>query len=108
MAKWPGYVPGLSAGAEVDVPLMIDGTTIGVLVIESETRDAFGREDLEILGAAANQASIAIGRMRLAQAQNRLLDGDRDLISRALREASRTPGCLAASRTPDPRGSTPA
>lgn len=77
VAKEPEYVPGLSTGSEVDVPLLIDGTPVGVLVVESETPDAFGEEDLEILGAAANQASIAIARARLAQEQKRLLDIER-------------------------------
>jgi PAS domain S-box-containing protein len=69
----PGYIPGLATGSEVDVPLAIDGTPIGVLVVESETPNAFSSEDLEILSAAANQASIAIGRARLLEAQGELL-----------------------------------
>lgn len=77
VAREPEYVPGLSTGSEVDVPLMIDGTPVGVLVVESETPDAFGAEDLEILGAAANQASIAIARVRLVHEQKRLLDVER-------------------------------
>jgi len=77
VAKEPEYIPGLSTGSEVDVPLVIDGTPIGVLVVESETPDAFSEGDLEILGAAANQASIAIARARLVHEQRRLLDGER-------------------------------
>jgi PAS domain S-box-containing protein len=73
----PEYVPGLSTGCEVDVPLVIDGKPVGVLVVESERPNAFGDEDLEILSAAANQAGIAIARARLAQEQQRLLQIER-------------------------------
>ena len=73
VAAEPLYVPGLSSGSEVDVPLIIDGRVIGVLVVESETTNAFDPADLEILSAAANLAGIAIGRARLAEQQERLL-----------------------------------
>jgi len=59
------YLPSLNSGSEVDVPLRVDGTTIGVLVVESSEPNAFGDEDFEILTAAANQAAIAVGRTRL-------------------------------------------
>jgi len=73
VALEPAYIPGLSTGCEVDVPLLIDGKAIGVLVVESETPNAFDHDDLEILGAATNQAGIAIARARLAHEQRRLL-----------------------------------
>ncbi len=77
VAREPAYIPGLSTGCEVDVPLLIDGKAIGVLVVESETPNAFDRDDLEILGAATNQAGIAIARARLAHEQRRLLEIER-------------------------------
>jgi PAS domain S-box-containing protein len=80
------YLPSLNTGSEVDVPLRVDGATIGVLVVESSEPHAFGEEDFEILGAAADQAAIAIGRARLlaaerqrAEEQRALLDTMRDL-----------------------------
>ena len=80
------YLPSLNSGSEVDVPLRVDGATIGVLVVESSEPRAFGEEDFEILGAAADQAAIAIGRARLlaaerqrAEEQRALLDTMRDL-----------------------------
>jgi len=80
------YLPSLNSGSEVDVPLRVDGETIGVLVVESSEPRAFGEEDFEILTAAANQASIAIGRARLFDTERRrageqqaLLDTMRDL-----------------------------
>ena len=77
VTKEPLYVPGLSSGSEVDVPLMLDGLVVGVLVVESETTDAFDDADLEILTAAADLASIAIGRARLVEQQTRLLARER-------------------------------
>jgi GAF domain-containing protein len=77
VTREPLYVPGLSTGSEVDVPLMIDDRPIGVLVVESEQPEAFGKADLEILTVAANQASIAIARARLLENQRRLLEAER-------------------------------
>ena len=77
VAREPEYIPGLSTGCEVDIPLLIDGKPVGVLVVESETPNAFDHDDLEILGAATNQAGIAIARARLALAQLRLLELER-------------------------------
>ena len=82
------YLPSLRTGSEVDVPLRVDGATIGVLVVESTEPGAFGEEDFEILTAAANQAAIAVGRARLLAAERRrvaehqaLLDTIADLSS---------------------------
>jgi len=75
--KEPKYVPGLNSGCEVDVPLIIDGRALGVLVVESDRPTAFDQEDFGILTAAANQASIAIGRARLLAQQEQLLAAER-------------------------------
>ena len=75
----PGYVTGLSTGAEVDVPLKIDGVPVGVLVVESRQPDAFGPDDFEILTAAANLAAIAAGRIRLVDMQRALMATMADL-----------------------------
>jgi PAS domain S-box-containing protein len=77
----PLYVPGLGTGSEVDVPLIIDDHPLGVLVVESDRPTAFDEEDFGILTAAANQASIAIGRARLVQQQEQLLATLSDLSS---------------------------
>jgi PAS domain S-box-containing protein len=74
------YVPSLASGSEVDVPLLADGRPIGVLVVESTEPDAFGEKDFEILSAAATQASIAIGRMRLLEAERRRADEQKALL----------------------------
>ena len=74
------YLPTLVRGSEVDVPLRIDGETIGVLVVESAERDAFDAEDFEILEAAADQASIAVARARLLEAERRRADEQKALL----------------------------
>jgi PAS domain S-box-containing protein len=71
------YLPALNSGSEVDVPLLIDGTPVGVLVVESTEPNAFGTHDFEILTTAANQAAIAIARARPVESQARLLDAER-------------------------------
>jgi len=58
------YLPTRNEGSEVDVPLLVNGRLVGVLVVESNRPEAFRAEDFEILTAAANQAGIAIGRTR--------------------------------------------
>jgi PAS domain S-box-containing protein len=74
------YLPSLNTGSEVDVPLRVDGHTIGVLVVESSEPDAFAAEDFEVLQAAADQASIAIGRARLLAAERRRGDEHKALL----------------------------
>ena len=75
-----GYLPSLASGSEVDVPLRVDGRTIGVLVVESSEPNAFGDDDFEILTAAANQASIAIGRARLLAEERQRVDEHKALL----------------------------
>jgi len=75
-----GYLPSPAGGSEVDVPLRLDGQMIGVLVVESGEKNAFSAEDFEILTAAANQASIAIGRARLLAEERRRVDEHRALL----------------------------
>jgi PAS domain S-box-containing protein len=74
------YLASLASGSEVDVPLRVDGKTIGVLVVESSEPYAFGDDDFEILTAAANQASIAIGRARLFEAERQRADEHKALL----------------------------
>ena len=69
-----GYLPSLNSGSEVDVPLRMGDRVFGVLVVESTKKNAFKKNDFEILTAAATQASIAIGRARLLAAQQQRAD----------------------------------
>ncbi|HEX9690968.1 MAG TPA: GAF domain-containing protein [Gemmatimonadales bacterium] len=74
------YLASLASGSEVDAPLIADGQTIGVLVVESREPNAFGAEDFEILTAAANQAAIAIERARLLAEERRRADEHKALL----------------------------
>ena len=74
------YVASLSTGSELDIPLKIGDRIIGVLVVESATPDAFGKDDFEILTAAANQAGIAIARARLLISERKRADEQKALL----------------------------
>jgi len=65
------YIASLASGSEVDVPLVVDGVTLGVLVVESSEPDAFSPYDFAILTAAADQAGIALARTRLLAQERR-------------------------------------
>jgi len=75
------YVPTPNHGSEVDVPVVVDGRTIGVLVVESSLADAFDQDDFEILTAAANQAALALARVRLLDAERRRADEHEALLA---------------------------
>jgi PAS domain S-box-containing protein len=81
VAREVSYLPSLHGGSELDVPLTIDGAPIGVLVVQSSRVAAFGHEDFESLSAAAQQASIAIGRARLLTAERRRADEQEALLA---------------------------
>ena len=68
------YIASLASGSEVDIPLMVDGSAIGVLVVESSEPDAFGEYDFEILTAACEMASLALARSRLLAEERRRAD----------------------------------
>jgi PAS domain S-box-containing protein len=75
------YVPTPNRGSEVDVPILVDGRTVGVLVVESGTPDAFDQDDFEILTAAANQAGLALARARLLAGERRRADEHEALLA---------------------------
>ncbi len=81
VAAETGYVKTFAAGSEVDVPLVIDGKPTGVIVVQSARVGAFGREDFESLSAAAQQASIAIGRVHLLEDERRRADEQEALLA---------------------------
>jgi PAS domain S-box-containing protein len=77
VAKEPEYVPGLSSGSEVDVPILAGDEVLGVLVVESREPKAFGEADFEILTAAAQLAGLALARIRLLDQQQVILAAER-------------------------------
>jgi two-component system NarL family sensor kinase len=64
----PLYVagPGRQTRSELDVPLKVGQSTIGVLNVESERQDAFAEEDIPYLEGLAGQLAQAIENARLA------------------------------------------
>ena len=66
--------------SELRLPLRIDQNAIGELAVQRAGGQAFEQGDLEILGAAANQAGIAIGRTRLLAAERNRLAEQRALL----------------------------
>ncbi len=74
------YVPTLGTGAEVDVPVLDGGEVVGVLVVESRTPDAFDERDFDVLRAAAQQAGLAIGRVRVLDRERRQAEEHRALL----------------------------
>ncbi len=69
VTKETRYLPTRNEGSEVDVPILANRELVGVLVLESDRADAFSEEDFAILTAAAQQAGIAIGRVRALAAE---------------------------------------
>ncbi len=64
----PRYVPGITGGSEVDVPIRVGDQVVGVLVIEEQESHASDEDDFAVLTAVANQAGIALQRARQHQA----------------------------------------
>ena len=66
--------------AELRLQLRIGESAIGELVAQRPVGQAFEKGDVEILTAAANQASIAIGRVRLLAAERQRTTEQRALL----------------------------
>jgi PAS domain S-box-containing protein len=73
--------------SSIVAPLLQEGATIGVLIVEADSVAAFGAEDLELLQAIAFHTSSAIGRARLfsrlresEQRSRALLDSSPDAV----------------------------
>ncbi len=77
VSKEPAYIPGLLTGSELDVPLRASGDVFGVLVVESREPNAFSHHDIEILTAAAQQAGIALARIRLLDEMHQMVESER-------------------------------
>ena len=66
--------------AELRLALRIEQSAIGELVVQRAHGRSFDKGDLDILAAAANQASIAIGRARLLEAERQRAGEQRALL----------------------------
>lgn len=66
ISKCPFYITIVpNNGSEIVVPLKSRNKMIGVFSIESEEKNAFGKEDIQIMSAIADHAVIAIENARL-------------------------------------------
>jgi PAS domain S-box-containing protein len=72
----PRYVVGLSKSqSEVDIPIKVGDSVVGVITVESTRLDAFDVGDFEVLQAVANQLAIALENVRLfAKVQQELAE----------------------------------
>ncbi len=64
----PRYVAArLSTRSEIAAPLIVEGRVIGVFNLESDHEDLYHEGHLELLGAFATQAAVAVERARTAR-----------------------------------------
>ncbi|MDH3495370.1 MAG: GAF domain-containing protein [Gemmatimonadota bacterium] len=74
------FADAKDGGSELRFPLRLEQSAIGELVVRRGREHSFSKGDLEILAAAANQASIAIARARLLDAERKRLGEQRALL----------------------------
>jgi PAS domain S-box-containing protein len=74
------FAPSRPEVSELRLPLRVEQNAIGELVVQRGGNGAFNQGDLEIMAAAANQAGIAIGRVRLLAAERRRTSEQRALL----------------------------
>jgi len=79
-ANSAGFSGAGSAESELRLPLRSGQSAIGELVVQRSRGRPFNKGDLDILTAAANQAGIAIGRVRLLDTERRRASEQRALL----------------------------
>jgi len=79
-AKAGNFAIGRGQVSELRLPLRVDQSAIGELVVQRTGSGAFEQGDLEILAAAVTQASIAIARVRLLSAERQRTSEQRALL----------------------------
>ncbi len=90
VSREPRYVQGLrTAQSEVDVPIKIGDSVLGVMTVEHDRIDAFNQGDFDALQAVANQLAVALDNARLfEETHQRLAEMEAvNKISTALRVA---------------------
>ena len=86
----PRYVwmQGSQTRSEITVPVSVKGKIIGVLDIQSDQRNAFDQNDLELMRSLANQAGVAIENARLyEQARQVAVLEERQRLARELHDS---------------------
>ncbi|HYO45569.1 MAG TPA: GAF domain-containing protein [Gemmatimonadota bacterium] len=71
---------GSAPVSELKLPLKVGQSAIGELVVQRDRTRAFEKGDMEIAAAAASQASIAIARARLIEAERTRTNEQRALL----------------------------
>ncbi len=66
--------------SEMALPLIVRGTTIGVIDIQSKQSRAFTQEDIDILSILADQVAIAIENARLFQQTQAALNDSQNIV----------------------------
>ncbi len=70
VTREPKYVPARTdSRSEIDVPIKIGDTSLGMIVVEDPRVDAYGAADFDILQAIANQLAVALENARLFEEQ---------------------------------------
>lgn len=72
--------------SEMALPLVVRGTVIGVIDMQSKQAGAFKQEDIDILSILADQIAIAIENARLFQQTQLALDESRSVAQTFLRQ----------------------
>jgi PAS domain S-box-containing protein len=91
VTREPRYVPALrDSRSEVDVPIKINDSVLGVLIVEDTGVDAFNAEDFDVLQTVANQLAVALENARLFGETRQRLDELEAInkVSTALRAAT--------------------
>jgi signal transduction histidine kinase len=86
----PRYVwmQGSQTHSELTVPISVKGNIIGVLDIQSDQRNTFDQNDLELMRSLANQAGVAIENARLyEQAKQVAMLEERNRLARELHDS---------------------
>ncbi len=66
VSKDPAYLPGAKGmSSEVDVPIKLGERVLGLLIVESEQKNAFTVDDFNVLQSVASQLAVALENARL-------------------------------------------
>lgn len=80
--------PGMSAQAELDVPLKVAGRVLGVLGIESDQAGAFAQDEVPFLETLADQIAVAIENARLVERARELAASEeRNRLAREIHDS---------------------
>ena len=95
--------------SEMALPLILEGTTLGVLDIQSTERDAFSRDDVEALSVLAEQVAVALQNSRDFESTQKIIEETQRTAGGFLKESwqslksrDRLAGYMASDNTVKP------